>query len=98
MAKKKKYVFLGAYIAQPDEVLGDKGQHIRAIVLRNEAMDELREAFADKSRLIEEEEARGKAKAYKEEVKANRVRIDRLQALIRRQNKVIDQFDALSKA
>lgn len=92
-----KFMFLGQYIAQPDEVLGDEGQHIRAIVLRNEAMDELREAFADKSRLIEEEEARGKAKAYKQEVMANRVRIDQLQAIVRRQNKLIDHFEALSK-
>lgn len=98
MAKKKKYMFIGEYIAQPDEVLGTFGLAIRATTLRNEAMDELMEAFHEKSTLLQEFvdghwTRKGESRQHKEAVRKNQDRINRLQAVVARNNALIDEYD-----
>jgi hypothetical protein len=93
---KKKYMFIGAYIAQPDEVLGEFGLAVRAVTLRNEAMDELLEAFHEKSILLEEFvdghwTQKGESRKHKEAVRKNQDRINRLQAIIARNNVLIEE-------
>ena len=93
MAKKKKYMFIGEYIAQPDEVLGEFGLIIRATTLRNEAMDELMEAFHEKSELLKESgNYRIQPRKHDEAVRKNQSRINRLQAVIARNNALIDEY------